>query len=246
MASTQTPEVEIAELRELGQSEPLVIAGFVGAGLVGSIAVDHIIGKLKMEEVAFVKSRYLPPAAIFIDEKLRHPFRIHASKKENLCAIICEIPLKEEGLYSISSALLDWAEKYGTKEIIVLDGLPVAGIPEKRKTFCVTELGKCASMKEKGFELLRKGVIFGIAGAILSESLTRRIVGTAILTQAMATIPDPEGAADLIEALNKSHGLRVDTDELVAGASEIKERMREIAESYEKTAPGAESERMYA
>ncbi|MEM4188236.1 MAG: proteasome assembly chaperone family protein [Candidatus Hadarchaeum sp.] len=238
-------EVEIVEVKDLGLKNPLIIAGFVGAGLVGSIAVDQIITQLKMEEVAYIKSKHLPPVAIFVGEKLRHPFRIHASKKDNLCVVICEIPLKEEGLYSISSALLDWAEKQGTKEILVLEGIPVPGLPTDRQPFCVTELGRCEHFKDRGINLLRKGIIYGIAGAILSECLTRKIEGTAILTPAMATIPDPEGAAVLIEALNRTHGLKIDTADLIAGANEIREKLREIAENYEKTTT-TEPEKMYA
>jgi uncharacterized protein len=221
-------EVEIVEVKDLGLKSPLIIAGFVGAGLVGSIAVDQIITQLKMEEVAYVKSKHLPPVAIFVEEKLRHPFRIHASKKDNICVVICEIP-----------------QKQGTKEILVLEGIPVPGLPTERRPFCVTELGKCDHFKDRGINLLRKGIIYGIAGAILSECLTRKIEGTAILTPAMATIPDPEGAAVLIEALNRSHGLKIDTSELIAGANEIREKLREIAENYEKTA-SVEPEKMYA
>ncbi|MGQ9788215.1 MAG: proteasome assembly chaperone family protein [Candidatus Hadarchaeaceae archaeon] len=237
-------EVEIVEVKDLGMKNPLIITGFVGAGLVGSIAIDQIINKLKMEEVAYVKSKYLPPVAIFVGERLRHPFRIHASKKDNLCAVICEIPLRDEGLYSVSSALLDWAEKQGTKEILVLEGIPVPGLPTDRRPFCVTEEDKCNYFKDRGINMLRKGVIYGIAGAILSECLTRKIEGTAILTPAMATIPDPEGAAVLIDALNKAYGLKIDTSELIAGANEIREKLKEIAEKYEKTT--TEPEKMYA
>lgn len=246
VAKFENTEVEIVELKEHGLKAPLVVAGFVGAGLVGSIAADHIISQLKMEEIACVKSKYIPPVAIFVEEKLRHPFRIHASKKDNLCVIICEVPLKEEGLYSISSAILDWAEKIGTREMLVLEGMPVPGLPVERKAFCVTERGKCGLFKEKGIETLRKGIIFGVVGAILSECLTRKIAGTAILTPAMATIPDPEGAATLIEALNKSHGLGIDTSDLIAGANEIREKLKEIAESYEKTGAALEPDKMYA
>jgi len=241
----EAPEVEIAEIKELDLKEPLVIAGFVGAGLVGSIAVGHIINQLKMEEIAYMKSKYIPPVAIFVEEKLRHPFRIHASKKYNLCAIICEVPLREDGFYSISSAILDWAESKGIKEILVLEGLPVPGLPIERKSFCVTESGKCEPFKEKGIDMLKKGIIVGISGAILNECLTRKIEGTSLLTTAMTTIPDPEGAAILIEALNKSYGFKIDTSELIEGANEIREKLKEIAESYEKTAV-AEPERMYA
>jgi len=241
------PEVEIVNVKELELKEPLVISGFVGAGLVGSIAVDHIINQLKMDEIAYVKSKHLPPATIFVGQRLRHPFRIYGSKKDNLCAIICEIPLRYEGLYPISSAILDWVEEKKAKEMVVLEGVPVPGLPKERKAFCVTELGKCEIFKEKGIDLLSKGVIAGIAGAILSECLTRKIEGTALLTPAISFMPDPEGAATLIEALNKSHGLKIDASELLAGAKEIREKLKEIAEHYEKMKTGIEeSERMYA
>jgi len=241
------PEVEIVNVKELELKEPLVISGFVGAGLVGSIAVDHIINQLKMEELAYVKSKHLPPATIFVGQRLRHPFRIYGSKKDNLCAIICEIPLRYEGLYPISSAILDWVEEKKAKEMVVLEGVPVLGLPKERKAFCVTELGKCEILKEKGIDLLSKGVIAGIAGAILSECLTRKIEGTALLTPAISFMPDPEGAATLIEALNKSHGLKIDASELLAGAKEIREKLKEISEHYEKMKAAAEeSERMYA
>lgn len=241
----ETSEVEIVEVKEVNLKEPLVIAGFVGAGLVGSIAISHIIEQLKLEEIAYVKSRHLPPAAIFVGEKLRHPFRIHAGQKENIYAIVSEIPIKEDGFYSISSALLDWADAKGTREMLVLEGIPVPGLPRKRQAFCVTESGKCEAFTGKGIELLKKGIIVGITGAILNECLSRKIEGTALLTPAMAPIPDPEGAATLIEALNKSYGLKIDTSELIAGAKEIKEKLKEIAQQYEKTAT-PEPDRMYA
>jgi uncharacterized protein len=243
---SETPEVEIVNVKELDIKEPLVICGFVGAGLVGVIAADHLIEQLKMEEVAYVRSEYLPPAAIFVGEKLRQPFRIYASQKENLYVIICEIPFRYEGLYSISSAILDWAEENGANEIVVLDGIATPGLPEERKPFCVTEHGKCEIFREKGIDPIRKGVIGGMAGALLTESLRRKISGTALLTPAISFLPDPEGAAILIEALNKSHGLKVDTSELLAGAKEIREKLKEIAEHYEKTEGTEEPERMFA
>lgn len=242
----EIPEVEIVDLKTLDLEEPLVISGFVGAGLVGSIAVDHIANQLKMEEIAYVRSKHLPPATIFVGQKLRHPFRIYASQKDNLCAIICEIPLRYEGLYPLSSAILDWVEGKRAKEIVILEGVPVPGLPKERKSFCVTELGKCEIFRDKGIDLFSKGIIAGIAGAILNECLVRKIEGTALLTPAITFMPDPEGAATLIEAINRSYGLKIDTSELLASAKEIKEKMKEIAEQYEKMkASTEEPEKMY-
>jgi predicted ATP-grasp superfamily ATP-dependent carboligase len=131
--------------------------------------------------------------------------------------------------------------------MVVLEGVPVPGLPKERKPYCVTELGKCEVFKEKGIDLLSKGVIVGITGAILSECLARKIEGTALLTPTISFMPDPEGAVTLIKALNNSHGLKIDTSELVEKAKEIREKLKEISEHYEKMkAASKEPERMYA
>jgi predicted ATP-grasp superfamily ATP-dependent carboligase len=56
---SESNEVEIITVKELDIKEPLVICGFVGAGLVGVIAAEHLIAQLKMEEVAYVRTEYL-------------------------------------------------------------------------------------------------------------------------------------------------------------------------------------------
>ena len=82
-----------------------------------------MIDKLKMEEIAYLRSRHLPPSTVFMQGRLRHPFRLYSNNDGTICAIICEITLRAEGLYDVVSAILDWAEKKGSNEIIVLDGV---------------------------------------------------------------------------------------------------------------------------
>ena len=117
------PEAEIFEIKKIGLKNPIVFAGFVGAGLVGPLAINHIITELKMTEIAVMRSKYLPPSTVFMRGRLRHPFRVYANEDGTICAIICEITLRMEGLYSLVSSILDWAEKNGSKEIVILDGV---------------------------------------------------------------------------------------------------------------------------
>lgn len=230
----RAPEAKIVETEEVELNQPLLISGFVGAGLVGPIAVNHILEQLEMKEIAHVKSRYLPPAAVFTEGKLRHPFRIYANSDGSVCAMICEVPLRSDGLYPIAHTLLDWAEGKGMKEVIVLEGAPVKGIPKERSSYCAAEANKCKKLQEKGIEILTKGLIGGIAGSILSECMTRKIVGITILTPAVAFIPDPEGGATLLEALNKAYDLEIDTSELLSKAKDIKKRLKEVAQQYRR------------
>ena len=107
------PEAEVFEIKKIEFNSPIIFAGFVGAGLVGPLAISHIIEELKMEEIGLMRSKYLPPSTVFMKGRLRHPFRFYANKEGTICTIICEITLRMEGLYSLVSAILDWVDKKG-------------------------------------------------------------------------------------------------------------------------------------
>jgi uncharacterized protein len=121
-------------------------------------------------------------------------------------------------------------EGKGVKELVVLEGIPNRGIPRDRKTFCAAEPEKIRECEEKGVKMITSGMIRGIAGSILNECLTRKIIGVALLTPAIAFMPDPEGAATLIEGLNKVYDLNIATQDLLDKAKEIKKKLKETAQ----------------
>jgi uncharacterized protein len=227
-------DVSIVETEKVAFQDPLAILGFAGPGLVGGIAVTHVIDQLKMKEVAHVQSRFLPPAVVFMNGRLRHPFRIYSDQKGTLCAVVCEIPLYSEGLYPITSALLDWAEQKGVKELVILEGIALQNMPRERTTFCATEPEKLRECEKKGVAMHSAGIIYGIAGSILNECLTRKITGVVFLTPVAAFLPDIEGAAELVRTLDKAYGLKIDTKALTDSAEEIKEKLKEVAERHQK------------
>jgi uncharacterized protein len=233
MFRKELPEVRITQTAEIELKQPLVVVGFAGAGLVGGIAVSHIIDQLKMKEIAHLQSRYMPAAAVFFDGKLRNPFRIHSNREGDFCVVVCEVPLRSYGIYPIASALLDWAEEKNVRELVVLDGVAVRGIPKKHESFCVAEPEKLKDCEEKGVKSARAGIIQGIAGAILNECLTRKIIGVAFLVPAVAFMPDPEGAASLIETLNHVYDLNINTKVLFQKAEEIKQKLKKVAQRHQ-------------
>ena len=242
-------EVNIVETQEISLREPLVILGFAGAGLVGGIAVTHIIDQLKIKEIAHVQSRYISNAVVFIDGKLRQPFRIYSSEEGTLCAVVCEIPLPSDSLYPITQALLDWAEQKGVKELVVLEGVAFKDVPEKREVFCVAEPEKCTECEERGVRMLSAGVIGGLAGSMLNATLERKITGVALLVPALPHLPDPEGASALVDTLNKLYSLNVGIEDLLKKVAEIKGKLREVAERHRRMVEAeekrGESERLY-
>jgi len=224
------PDAEIHEINGIELKNPVIFAGFVGAGLVGTIAVDYIINKLDMKEIGFLRSKHLPPSTVFMQGRLRHPFRLYANKDGSICVIICEITINREGLYTIASAILDWAEKHGSNEIVILDG--VASNKHDKKAFCAAEVDMCRIMEEHGIKMIPQGFITGISGGILNECLIRKIRGVTLLAKANETVPDILAAATLIDAVNKVYGTKVDTKDLKKQKTQIGNELKELSNKY--------------
>ena len=224
------PEAEVFEIKKRKLNNPIIFAGFVGAGLVGPVAINHIIEKLKMEEIGVMRSKYLPPSTVFMRGRLRHPFRFYANPDGTICAIICEITLKMEGLYNLVSSILDWAAVKGSKEIVILDG--VASDEHDDKAYCAAEEDLIRTMADKDINMIPQGFITGIPGGILNECLVREIQGVTLLAKANKTEPDSAAAATLIEALNRFYEMDIDTTDLKKDKERINSEFSELSQKY--------------
>ena len=228
--SKEFPDAEVFEIKNKKLKNPIIFAGFVGAGLVGPVAINHIIEKLKMEEIGVMRSKYLPPSTVFMRGRLRHPFRFYANQEGTICAIICEITLRMEGLYSLVSTILDWAAAKGSKEIVILDG--VASSEHDDKAYCAAEEDLVRTMADKNINMIPQGFITGIPGGILNECLVREIQGLTLLAKADKASPDSEAAATLIEALNRFYEMDIDTTDLQENKDKIHSEFSELSQKY--------------
>jgi len=224
------PEAEVFEIKKIKLNSPIIFAGFVGAGLVGPVAINHIITELKMEEIAVMRSKHLPPSTVFMRGRLRHPFRFYANKEGTVCAIICEITLRMEGLYTLVSSILDWAAQKGSQEIVILDG--VASTEHDDKAYCAAEEDLVRTMADKNISMIPQGFITGIPGGILNECIVREIQGLTLLAKADKEAPDSAAAVTLIEALNRFYDMKIDTSELQKEKDRIHSEFSELSQKY--------------
>ncbi len=224
------PEAEVFEIKKIDYNSPIVFAGFVGAGLAGPLSVGYIIEKLQMEEVGYMRSKYLPPSTVFIQGRLRHPFRFYSNKKGTICAVICEITLRMQGLYTLVASILDWAEQKGSHEIIVLDG--VASESHDGKAYCAAEEDLCRIMQEKGINMIPQGFITGISGGILNECILRDIQGVSFLVKANHKQPDTLAAATLVDAVNRAYDTKIDITDLKKQKEKLGIDFKELSDKY--------------
>lgn len=222
----------VHEIKKIPIKSPIVFAGFVGPGLAGPLAIGYMIEKLKMQEVGYLHSKYLPPSTVFMQGRLRHPFRLYSNKRGNICAIICEVTLKAEGLYNIASIILDWVQSKGCRELVILDG--VASEEHDNQTFCAAEEDLCRIMQDKQISMISQGFITGIPGSILNECIIRKIRAITLLVKANNSQPDPLAAATLIDSLSRVYGLPIDTADLRSQKEKLGSDFRELSEKYKE------------
>jgi uncharacterized protein len=235
----------VIELEKTQFHEPTVFGGFVGPGLVGLVSAGYMIEKLNLHEIAHVRSQHIPPVAVFVGAKLRHPFRVYSNEAGDVVVIICELPIDIEGLYEISTVLLDWIEQIHAREIVILDGVGVSGIPQEREAFGVANDTRMRELEQKGIRPIQTAMISGIGGSLLNQCLTRRISGVSLLSTASVDYPDPGAALSLIKSINQVYGLNIATADLEQSVERLNQRLGELAGEFKKVNDQLPEKRLY-
>ena len=79
-------------------------------------------------------------------------------------------------MHDIVNTILDWAEKKGSHEIVILDG--VASATHDDKAFCAAEDDLCRVMEDIDIKMIPQGFITGVVGGILNECLGTKNSGS--------------------------------------------------------------------
>lgn len=222
-------------------NNPILIAGLPGPGLVGSISTSHIIEQLHMHQIACVESEFIVPGVIYIGGRIRHPFRLYSNQEGNVCVLVCEAPIMIHGIHSVLDTVVKWVKDNEVREVIVLEGIPVEGIPDSSRRPMVLSsdirednndsLYKDDTEEKNDFSSSSSNTTFiaGISGGLLSSCLSNGIACKALLIPTSSGIPDPEGAAILIESISNITDnyllKRIDARQLREKGAILKRRM---------------------
>jgi uncharacterized protein len=234
-------------------NNPILIAGFPGPGLVGSISINYIIKKLEMHQIICFESEFIVPGVIFMDGKLRHPFRIYSNLEGTICALVCEAPIMVHGMHSVVDALAKWAEDIDVSEVFVIEGMTIRRVSntdinsqqilnsERNPIILSSKERKIIHSNNRKENLnihsLIEGsttFIGGIVGGLLSSCLSHNISCSVIYIPTHTGIPDPDGAAITIELLENTidnNNFKIDTTELRKEGQFIKEQLSNLIRS---------------
>ncbi len=232
----------ISESKAIRLNDAIMIAGFPGPGLVGSMSVSYIIEQAKMHQIGYIDSDFIVPGVIYIGGKLRHPFRIYANDEGTACVLVCDAPVILSGIRSVLNAVVIWAKNNGIREIMVLEGMAASGISQGRRPWILSNDGRSddhgylSRIKDGKSETNPPAFISGVSGGLLAACLSNAIPCTALLIPSITGIPDPEGAAILIEKTNElaNNPFRIDVRQLRTEAEALKRQLQELINSVKK------------
>lgn len=236
-------------LIEKGEPEPesTVLLAFPDVGLVGPIAVKHLVRVLDMEEIGHITSDGFPPVTVVHGYRPTHPIRIY--QYDNIVVITSEIPVGPNLIGPFSKALTEWLEDINAGKTIILGGLPHQNRDEVEEP----EIHGVASnqemqdhLEDHNFHVLEEGFITGINGVLLRNFTENELSSIYLMAEAHRSYPDPGAAASILEALNDLENIKVDVQELRKKEEEIKvaarDLMRQTQQTMQKTSKNQEEE----
>ncbi|MGC8935932.1 MAG: proteasome assembly chaperone family protein [Candidatus Methanomethylicaceae archaeon] len=239
--------VSIIETTEIKAKNPVLMCGLPDVGLVGIIAVSHIIKGLEMKEVAHIDSDIFPPIVVFHQGIPTYPLRIY--QKSDLLALFSETALSPESIYPLAKAIVEWAKAKNASLLVSLGGI---GVPNRididtPKVYGASNMQHIRdSIRKFDIPIMEEGFLVGPYALMAKFSIHQNLPNLLLMAESYPQYPDPGAAASVISALNKFVPINVDVKALIERSEEIRlnarELMRKTAENLRKMGKSQEYE----
>lgn len=230
----------VLKLKEIPKN-PIIIEGFPGFGLVGTIATEFLIDHLKTELIGSVLLEDLPAMAAVHNEKLVQPIGIFYNKQYNI--VIFHVITAVTGLeWKVAEKLLEAADQMKAKEIISLEGIGSAADTDSPDVFFyVHDKQKREELIKDGLKPLKEGIIMGVTSTLLLKS---HIPVTCIFSETHSSLPDSKASAKVIEILDKYLDLKVDPKPLLETAEQFEDQLKGILSKSQEAQAEAERKKL--
>jgi len=221
---------------------PIIIEGFPGFGLVGTIASEFLIDHLKTEQIGKITFEEMPPMVAIHENEVVEPLGIFYSKKYNM--VILHVITASAGYeWQLADALIEVAQQLNAKEIVCLEGVGSSEDTVEEKAFYYSSDEKKKKLFEKAnIEPLKEGIIMGVTSALLLKA--EKIPVSCVFAETHTNLPDSKAAAKVIEALDKYLGLKVDYKPLLEQAEKFEGKLKNILEQGQKAQDLSEKKKM--
>ncbi|MFO8016798.1 MAG: PAC2 family protein [Candidatus Woesearchaeota archaeon] len=204
---------------------PVIVEGFPGFGLIGTITTEYLIEQLGAEQIGTVKSDDIPAMIAIHEGKVVNPIGIFHDKKNNI--VIVHIITSVQGIeWELAEVISDLAKKLDAKEVVSLEGV-AAPNEENEKSKCFYYSTNKRSKKifeDNKVEPMKEGIILGVTGALLIDADS--IPLSCVFAETHSAMPDSKASAKVIEIVDKILGLKLDPKPLMKQAEKFEQKLK--------------------
>lgn len=237
-------ETEVHFLSKPKLKSPVVIVGLPGIGLVGKIAVDHVIAKTKAKKFCELYSPFFPPQVVTDEDGIvrlvKNEFYYFRDKARDFILIGGDFQgMSPESQYEISGKILDVLHPLKPKMVYTLGGLGTGKVPKEPKVYAATTNRKLIdSYKKFGLVFTGRdgGGIFGASGLLLGLGKLRGMDSMCLMGETVGHVVDAKAARILLEKLIKILDIKVDMKDLDKEAKKTEKELQKVQKLQEEQA----------
>lgn len=229
----------IKEAKKIELRNPILIEGFPGLGMVGSIATKYLVNQLNAKKMAVLHSPHFPYHVVVSKNGsarlLRGEFYFWKNESNHNDFIFLTGDSQAqtiEGQFEVANCILDFVEKKKVDKIITIGGYRNE-VEENPKVVVVATNPSLfeQALKANAVASASGTPIVGTAGLLLGLAKFRKIDALCLLGETRGYLPDPKTAKSVIEVLKRLLDVQVDLADLdkeIERSKEILGRMHEI------------------
>jgi len=231
-------------------TNPILMVGLPGIGLVGKICVDYFLKHFKPELIAEVYSDAFPPSVHTKGSVIEMiSDQIYAFKFKDRHFLFLAGPVQPsldmragagEDHYDFAETIIATVKKLGVKQVFTLAGINIGDKrmeTKPRVVVAATNKKLLQEFKSAGAKTDQKeGLISGAAGLLVGIAAHHGIEGACLMgeTNARLIYGDHGAAKALIELLVKKFGFQVDMESIERDAKNIEETFKKLASKFEE------------
>lgn len=230
------------QVSEIEPTQPTLIEGLPGHGLVASIAVDQITTQLDLDHYGNITADEFPPVVTFEDGVVQDLVRVYAGDDPAVMTLHSDLALPPESFGPLSDCVLtELSDSFD--RAIFLAGAPAESeeqLGDVRGIATTSALRH--DLADAGIDVAEeRGVVGGVTGALVRACYRADVPATLLVVRSHPNLPDPGAAMSVIEtALEPLVDFDIDTSELDERAGQIRQQMQQVAKQYEEAARGDE------
>jgi uncharacterized protein len=224
---------QITVLADTDLSAPTLVEGLPGVGLVGKIAVDHLVEEFDMAHYANVHCEGIPRVVVYQEgeSKLAPPIRLYADAEHDLLALQSDVPISPQAAREFAECIGGWYDDMAITPLF-LSGLPAEKDENPPALTGVASGDAEGRLREADIDVPNEtGLVSGPTGALLAHAVETDRDAMGLIVESDPQFPDPEAARIIItEGLRPLTGIDVPTDDLVDRAEEIRQAKQNLAQ----------------